>query len=105
MGLRTGSVAQFAKAFDEKAGTNCPAVSELATKLIKEENDLWVSIVKRSDEIQSLKDKGALIYWFEWRDTHRIEKGVLALKNGQIIDREVWVTEPIETTKPKQSEN
>lgn len=104
-GLRTGAIAQFAKAFDERAGTNCPAVGELAARLITQEDQLWASIAKRANEVQALKDQGALICWFEWRDSNRTEKGVLALKDGRIIDREVWFTEPIETTKPKQIEN
>jgi hypothetical protein len=103
VGLRTITVIQNAEAFEQQFGKDCPGVIGLASTIIKNERILWGEIVKRGNELRTHESQGATLCWFEWTDGKRTEQGVVALKKGQILDREVWLSESLNEEQIKSN--
>jgi hypothetical protein len=72
---------------------NTPGVQEFADSEFKEEMETCQKASQRYDELEDLAARGGAVCQFCWNDGKTQEMGLLVLKNGNIIERDVWITD------------
>jgi hypothetical protein len=80
--------------------TNSPGVQEFADREFKEQMEACEKASQHYTELEKLAFPDGTVCQFCWNDGKTQETGMLVLKSGNIIERDVWITDFV-TEKPK----
>ena len=86
---RMSDVCGIAEKLQEKYGS-VPGISEFAQDIIKQENVIREKTIKSAHEMERLIGNNGAICQFEWSDGVTKEVGLLVIRNGQVLKRDVW---------------
>jgi len=89
---RISAVCEIAEKLQEEYGS-VPGISEFAQDIIKQENLVRQTRIKWAREMERLMGKDGAICQYEWSDGVIKEVGLLVLRNGHVVKREVWFVE------------
>jgi len=67
-----------------------PGISEFVQDIIKQENVIREETIKSAHELERLMGNDGAICQFEWSDGFTKEVGLLVIRNGQVLKRDVW---------------
>jgi hypothetical protein len=92
-GFDSGQISSMKKHYG-----SVPGLNEYADKLLKDEaaeRKMWIT---QFQELDSASKGGGIICQFEWSDGKTSEMGLLALKDGEVAKRCVWLVNYIAET-------
>jgi hypothetical protein len=89
-GDRHGTIVRIGTELENKFG-NVPGMNEYVNQFLHEEAKERQDTIKRYTDFQDKSANGGVICQFEWNDGKMKEIGLLALKDGEIVKREVWM--------------
>jgi hypothetical protein len=92
VGLCMGSWSFFGPELKRQFG-NVPGINMFADKEIEVQGSLMNSLLKMFLELKDASSGGGAVCQFEWSDGTTKETGLLALKSGEIVKREVFITD------------
>jgi hypothetical protein len=70
-----------------------PGVQEFANQQLKEEASETAAEIDKFKDFEKASTNGGAICQFEWDDGKTHEIGLLVLKDGEIVRRDVWLTD------------
>ena len=89
---RMSDVCAIADKLQKEYGSD-PAISEFARNIIRQENVVREKAVRSAKELESLKGDDGAICQFEWSDGSTKEVGLLVIRKGRVLKRDVWFAE------------
>lgn len=83
---------------------NVPELEGFAKKKHQEAVDDWRTTIGRYTHLEKCSADGGSICQFKWSDGTNTQIGLMVLKNGNVVTRDVWVSEygPVSTNKIDQ---
>ncbi|MGA4577512.1 hypothetical protein ACPDIT_01585 [Limisphaera sp. VF-2] len=89
---RISDVCHIAERLQRQFG-GVPGISEFAEEIIKHEQMIRQRAIIEAQEMERLKGSSGAICQFEWSDGYTREVGLLVLRDGDVVKREVWFEE------------
>lgn len=77
----------------EKRFQDVPGIQEFAQDIKRQESAVREKTIKWARELERLMGNDGAICQFEWSDGYTSQVGLLILRNGRIVWREVWFEE------------
>ena len=87
-GLHSGQIAGLRKRFESVPGVN--DLSERQLRADATDRQVWITGFQ---DLESASSGGGVICQFEWSDGKTSETGLLAIKNGEVVKRDVWLVD------------